>query len=216
MSVHDERFFTRLIMVVDDYGRFHADPRLLKANLFPLLLDSIRDADILRWTAACEKAGLIVVYENTGKRYLQIKDFKQRLRQMNEKYPPPPDVSQMTVNCQTDDRTKEEEGEEEGRKEETRAHEAFDLSKSNLNKQPHIPTKQKVWEVFSRAGGTKEMAKAFWNQYDATGWFHKGSPIESFAGLAHNFIRNWQEIEKKKTKEDSPSGPSLQILNNGN
>lgn len=76
-------------MTVDDYGRFYADPRLLKANCFPLLLDTIREADISRWMAECQKAGLIVLYESKGKRYLQIEDFRQRLDRAREKYPPP-------------------------------------------------------------------------------------------------------------------------------
>lgn len=91
LNVNSERFFVRLIMKVDDFGCFYADPRLLKANLFPLLLDNIRDADILRWMDECQKAGLIVVYENSSKRYLQILDFKQRLDKARNKYPLPTD-----------------------------------------------------------------------------------------------------------------------------
>lgn len=89
LSVHSERFFTRLIMVVDDYGCFYADTRLLKANLFPLLLDSIREADLLRWLAECQKAELIVLYEVESKKYLQIVDFKQRLDRAKSKFPKP-------------------------------------------------------------------------------------------------------------------------------
>lgn len=103
LDANGERFFTRLIMIVDDYGRYYADERLLRAAMFPRKIDSIRDADISRWMAACQKAGLIVVYENSGKNYLQIIDFNQRLRQKREKFPAP-DVGHMTVNCQTDDR----------------------------------------------------------------------------------------------------------------
>lgn len=90
LSPHAERFFTRLIMKVDDYGRFYADSRLLKANLFPLQLDSIREADIVRWVAECQKTGNIVLYDVNGKGYLQIRDFKQRLDRARAKYPGPP------------------------------------------------------------------------------------------------------------------------------
>ena len=55
LTSESERFFTRLIMKVDDYGCFWADTRLLKANLFPLKLDKIREADMLRWMAECQK-----------------------------------------------------------------------------------------------------------------------------------------------------------------
>jgi len=89
LTVHGERFFTRLIMKVDDYGCFHADSRLLKASLFPLQLDSIREADLLRWATECQKAGLIVLYESNSKKFLQIVDFRQRLDKSNPKYPLP-------------------------------------------------------------------------------------------------------------------------------
>lgn len=89
ISVYAERFFTRLIMKVDDYGCFVADVRLLKANLFPLLLDSVREADLLRWMTECQKAGLIVLYECSTKKYVQIIDFKQRLDKARAKYPLP-------------------------------------------------------------------------------------------------------------------------------
>lgn len=102
ISVHAERFFTRLIMKADDFGRYSANPRLLKPQLFPLLIDQVREADITRWMAECQKAGLIVLYEVASKPYVQIENFNQRLRQKTEKYPPPDD-GQMTVMCQTDD-----------------------------------------------------------------------------------------------------------------
>lgn len=75
VSVHAERFFTRLIMQADDFGRFHASPRLLSSYLFPLK-DDMRDADITRCLTECEAAGLIVVYEASGKKFV-LKKFQQ-------------------------------------------------------------------------------------------------------------------------------------------
>lgn len=89
LTVHAERFFVRLIMKVDDYGCFYANPPLVKASCFPLLLDAVREADISRWMAECQKAGLIVLYEADGKRYLQIIDFKQRMDKARAKFPFP-------------------------------------------------------------------------------------------------------------------------------
>lgn len=88
LDVHAERFFVRLIMKVDDFGRFSADKRLLKSQLFPLKSD-IRDTDIARCLTACEKAGLITIYTVASKCYLQIENFKQTLRQKTTKYPSP-------------------------------------------------------------------------------------------------------------------------------
>lgn len=103
-------------MTVDDYGRFYADERLLKSNLFPLKAD-IRTADISRWIAACEKAGLIVTYTSADKSYLQINNFNQVLRQKREKFPSPnirlSDDTQMTSRCEADASLKGNESESE-------------------------------------------------------------------------------------------------------
>lgn len=97
LSCEAERFFTRLIMRVDDYGCFSADTRILRGELFILKLNSIREADISRWMAECQKAGLIAFYSELGKNYLVIKEFNQRKRQMIRKHPPPVD-GQLTDN----------------------------------------------------------------------------------------------------------------------
>ena len=68
VSVHAERFFTRLIMQADDFGRFHASPRLLSSYLFPLK-DDMRDAVRFKLIKA-ERKSLINVFENTMMRLL--------------------------------------------------------------------------------------------------------------------------------------------------
>lgn len=127
LDVHAERFFVRLIMKVDDFGRFSADKRLLKSQLFPLKSD-IRDTDISRCLTACEKAGLITIYTVASKCYLQIENFKQTLRQKTTKYPSPDeciaDATHMISKCESIDSLKRNETEtrneteEEGEKKE--------------------------------------------------------------------------------------------------
>lgn len=103
LDAHAERFFTRLIMKVDDFGAFHADTRLLKSYLFPLLPD-IRETDISRWLAACEKAGLVRCYvDGKGRNYLQIQNFKQRMRQQVAKFPQPDAVQMPADDEKTDE-----------------------------------------------------------------------------------------------------------------
>lgn len=86
LDVNAERFFVRLIMKVDDYGRYFADERLLKSALFPLKTD-IRVTDITRWVTACEKSGIITTYKVANKRYLEIANFNQQLRIKKSKFP---------------------------------------------------------------------------------------------------------------------------------
>jgi hypothetical protein len=72
------------------------------------------------------------------------------------------------------------------------------LKNSNLFRQPNIPNKNQVWEFFSGAGGTKDMAKAFYDKHDGTGWFINGSPIVKWQSLANSFITNWNKIEEQR------------------
>lgn len=66
-------------------------------------------------------------------------------------------------------------------------------------RKPNIPTLDQVREVFRRNGGNDVMAEAFFNKYEALGWFLGNSPILNFVGIALNFIRNWQENDTNKS-----------------
>lgn len=88
LDVHAERFFLRLCLRADDFGRYHASPTLLKSYLFPLS-EEIRSTDIPRWLAACETAGLVRCYEVLGKPVLEIPRFEQRTRAKTSKFPAP-------------------------------------------------------------------------------------------------------------------------------
>lgn len=83
-----EVFYRRLMSVVDDYGAHeYSCFKLLGSKLYPVH-DNIRDADIARWIAACEKAGLVSVYDVDGRKYIRLFNFKQQLRS-ESKCPPP-------------------------------------------------------------------------------------------------------------------------------
>lgn len=84
-----EVFYRRLLNKVDDHGLYDARPSILRSSLYPLRLDRVREADCSRWIAACEKAGLIVLYEAGGKPYLRVLDTRWKVRS-EPKYPTPP------------------------------------------------------------------------------------------------------------------------------
>jgi hypothetical protein len=85
-----EVFYRRLMSKVDDHGLYDARPPILRTYLYPLRVDRVREADITRWLAACEKAGLIALYSHDGKPYLQMLDTRWSVRS-EPKYPLPSD-----------------------------------------------------------------------------------------------------------------------------
>lgn len=88
----EEVFYRRLHSIVDDYGRYEANTQLLRSRCYPLQTDNVRTADITRWMAACQKAGLILGYEVDGRQYLEVLKFGQQQRSPS-KYPPPPSAA---------------------------------------------------------------------------------------------------------------------------
>lgn len=90
-----ETLFTRLIMKVDDYGRFTRDPINVRAACFPRA-EALRANTVDAWLKELSDHRLILCYQVSGKAYLAIINFRQRLRidpktqrGPNPKYPPP-------------------------------------------------------------------------------------------------------------------------------
>jgi len=102
----EEVFYRRLMSVVDDYGRFHNNPTLLRAAVFPLKVDQKNDEDIISYLAACKRENLVLLYTVDGYNYIQISKFRQRKRAMASKFPAPPWLEsdgQMPDMCPTND-----------------------------------------------------------------------------------------------------------------
>jgi hypothetical protein len=140
-------------MCVDDFGCFSANVKLIKSSLFPLITDEIEDDEIIKWLRDCKNAGLILFYEVNGKHYLQINDFKQRLRQARKKYPLPID-GQLSDNWLTDDSQLTDYCSPETKRNET---ESESESETETNLKPKRADKSAdVWPTFSD----------FWERYD--------------------------------------------------
>jgi len=106
LGVQAEVFYRRLMSVVDDFGRFTADPRVLRTSCYPLRVDEVREADISRWLAEVQSAGLIALYAVGPKPFLLMRDFRQLQRAKSSKFPEPPlslfDEEQAHSACSAD------------------------------------------------------------------------------------------------------------------
>lgn len=206
-SIYAERFFTRLIMKVDDYGRYSANVKILKSTLFPLKTD-IRETDITLWLTECEQCGVIALYNVASKEYLQIENFKQVLRQKKEKYPPP---ENLLSTCVADDKqmtsirmveTKRNETEEK------RSELPHTLLNSNLFRAPVIPTYEIVKAAFLKNGGNEIMALKFFEKHESTGWYLNNSPIVNFNTLIPGCISAWGNNGNSSSNEEKKSNYS--------
>ncbi len=92
LSPAAELFYRRLMSVVDDYGRFEADPAFLRVRCYPRQLERHSAEYVAHLLSEVEGAELIITYERDGKRYLEFVKFGQIIRAKKSKYPAPPGV----------------------------------------------------------------------------------------------------------------------------
>lgn len=216
ISWQAEVLFTRLIMKADDFGRFHANPKLLRSLLFPLR-DGLRDADITRWIAECEKAGLIRIYvvddekSKDGKSFLEIGNFGQRTRAEKSKFPEPPSDFEakkekndrhLSDSCQTDDRQMtaytETETETETIIKTATAVERQQASVSVIIPYPKTPEEvikeaEKICYIMDRDTAIKFIA-----DYSATGWIYKRQKITDWRALLPAWKVNQYNFKPQK------------------
>lgn len=83
-----ELFYRKLQLLVDDYGRYEAEPILLRAKLYGLRSE-VTVADVSEHLLALSSGDqpLVILYDVLGKKFLEIQQFGQRTR--TEKYPSP-------------------------------------------------------------------------------------------------------------------------------
>lgn len=143
-----ESFYRRLHSVADDYGIFDARPVVLRSRCYPTLVDIVREADVSRWLAECEKAGLIRLYEADCHKYLEIIEFRQQVRVKKRRFPAPPE--NVHSRCAADDeqmRTETKPNQSETETEtETKPKEDRDAIPVGLD----VPEFVKTWETFIR------------------------------------------------------------------
>ncbi len=102
LSPEAEVFYRRLMSVVDDFGRFDGRIAVLRARLYALQLDKVREASLERWIAECVKARLIRLYEHDRKPYVLFLKLGAP-RAKASKYPDPPQESGCEFSCQEDE-----------------------------------------------------------------------------------------------------------------
>lgn len=101
-----QSFYVRLLTLVDDFGRYDAEPRLLRSHVFPLGDQTGKDVSVLRISQICEtlaKVGLVVFYQElqSDKKTLQILRWQEKPRAQHSRYPELlEDCKQMFSGCE--------------------------------------------------------------------------------------------------------------------
>ncbi len=94
LSWFQEVCFYRLMVTVDDYGCYFADPQMIKSDLFPMK-ENLTKAAVAEALDKLESVGLIQRYEVNGKMYLHLCTWgnHQRIRNKTRHFPDPPQIA---------------------------------------------------------------------------------------------------------------------------
>jgi hypothetical protein len=99
----EQTLYIRLLTLVDDYGRYEADPELIRSEAFPYgdpSGNAIPVPTIDSGLLSLVRNDLIFLYETDAKRYLQLTRWKERVRS-DSKFPDPSNCVLLTFdsNC---------------------------------------------------------------------------------------------------------------------
>jgi hypothetical protein len=194
----------------DDEGYFLANTKLIHRHLFPFEEDQ---SIIPMALNELKRIGFIRIGSDTeGRQIGQVINFS-RNQSINKKLPSKlkdiasfPEHSRSTTTPLPEHSSSTTVGRKEGRKEGKKEGEPPKPPKGGeAHSSPPCPTIEEVRIAFEFAGGTNEMADAFWGKHDAMGWHLNGQPIRRWQSLIGSFIRRWQATEHKdgKTKPNS-------------
>ena len=86
LSPMAEVMFYRLLVTVDDFGRFDARPSMLKSQCFPIK-DKITPKNCQEYLQELVEAGLVLAYMAEGKPFLQVLRWDNVPRSKESKYP---------------------------------------------------------------------------------------------------------------------------------
>lgn len=92
VSASAERLFWRLTTYADDFGRMPADADIVRAACFTVMLDTVREGQVVQWLDELAAVDLIRFYPGEdGKRYAFFPTWgkHQRTRAKHSKYPAP-------------------------------------------------------------------------------------------------------------------------------
>lgn len=102
LSMMGELFYRRLFSVADDFGRYTANTKLLRTLVWTFRVDDVTERQISGWLKECAKVKLVILYTVDDKKFLELRDFNQRTRAQNSKFPSPEDGAVLGA-CNTDD-----------------------------------------------------------------------------------------------------------------
>ena len=199
LSAFQETVFYRLIVTVDDFGRYDARPKILASRLFPL--KDIRTTQIEEALRALTSAELVTLYEVDGKPFLQMNtwDKHQIKRATKSKYPGPDDGTCTELKSFDSDCIQMNADSSDTRKRETR-NDKRESRESNARAARFTPpTVDEVAAYATEKGYTGFNAERFCDFYASKGWKVGREGMKDWRAA----VRGWASRDKERPQATS-------------
>lgn len=175
LTAEEERFFYRLLVQCDDYGRFDGRSSVIMGRCFPLKLESgtIHVSDIERWLSALSHAGLVTLYTVNGVRYLQVSTWEkhQQVRAIRSKFPDPMEGEIAGTRLITTDSksNQEKSSDSTGEQMSPYSYSNNDIRNTNTSIENNVGSSEPTTETSTpKSSKTEEYTEeflAFWDEY---------------------------------------------------
>jgi hypothetical protein len=201
VSWFTQSFYTRLLTLVDDFGRYEAEPLVLRGMAFPLGDHEGKPVDMKAILEACEQlrvSGLAIFYEVKGKKFLQVTKWQERARSKKSLFPDPDNnCEQMTTSADkcclsspyalrlTPSSSPEPKAKEKECVDVAPAAGAASL-KTSLAR---ALTVKEVEDFCESEGLPRSDGETFWHSHEANGWTTNNKPIKNWQAK----IRSWKK-----------------------
>ena len=206
LSPQAENLFYRLLVTVDDFGRFDARPAMIKAQCFPIK-ESISINKCKDLLEELNEKNLIYIYEVAGKLTLMMCKWDNVPRSKESKYPAPTD-SCMQVYADVNQVNTD-----------VPLTETETITKTQTKtKTPPFGVSQEVWDSFvqqrkvKKAQVTELVIAGIQREADKAGWSLENA-------LNEIVVRNWQSFKAEWVKEKQSNSErlsnSMSVLTNG-
>lgn len=208
LSDFEERFWHRLIVNCDDFGRFYANPAILRGKLFPLA-DGKTKKDMSDALNKLASVGLVELYTVDGKPFLHVVKWSkyQRTRAARSKFPSPDDgciQSSSDTCCQLPSNVPVFVCE-------NRESNSYANAGVDAPARVKAPTLEQVMEI-AKQRGCPECAKPFFDYYDSGGWRDgDGKPVFNWQQKFVLWQQRQERMEKQKSSNTRRKGPLTDI-----
>ena len=171
-----ENLYYRIYVNTDDFGLFHANPKILKGQIYTLRNISV--ATIEKRLNELIEIGLLKVYENNGEKYIEVVDFEkhQTFRKdyvRKHEYPKPNTKSYKVVRSRTE-------------------------SPTNINKDKLIEIKEKIIDHFNKTTSQKRSYTCDETNKLINGRLDEGKTLNDFKHVIDTKTAQWLNDSKMR------------------